>query len=142
MLAYQSSNHSKWYCKYHVVFIPKYRKKVIYGNLRSYLGDIIKEMAKRRECMIEEGHLMKDHVHILISIPPKISVASSIGYIKGKTAIEIARKFGKRKNFTGQSFWARGYLASTVGNNESVIRDYIKNQEDEDRKIEQLRLFN
>jgi putative transposase len=103
--------------------------------------EIIKEMAKRRECSIEEGHLLKDHVHILISIPPKISVASAIGYIKGKTAIEIARKYGKRKNFTGESFWARGYLASTVGNNESVIREYIKNQESEDRKLEQLKLF-
>ena len=134
--------HTEWDCKYHVVFIPKYRRKVIYGSLRKYLGEIFKELAQQKESQILEGHLMKDHVLMLIMIPPKYSVANVVGYIKGKSAINIARQFnGRRKNFVGESFWARGYYVSTVGKDEHVVRRYIQNQEVEDQRSEQLRLF-
>jgi putative transposase len=139
---YQSLNHSKWECKYHVVFIPKCRRKALYGALRRHLGAVFKQLTEQKECRIEEGHLMPDHVHMLISIPPKYSVAQAIGYIKGKSAIHIARTFGERKrNFVGQHFWARGYFVSTVGRDEKVIREYIKNQEAEDKRLDQLALF-
>jgi len=138
---YRSQSHTKWECKYHVVFIPKYRKKAIYGELRKHLGEVFHALAGHRESRIEEGHLMADHVHILISIPPKYSVAQVIGFIKGKSAIHIARHYAeRRRNFVGQHFWARGYFVSTVGTNEAVIRQYIQHQESEDRKIEQLKL--
>ena len=137
-----SLNHTKWECKYHIVWIPKYRKKSLYKDLSQYLGATLKDLARQKECTIEEGHLMSDHVHILISIPPKYSVAQVVGFIKGKSAISIARTYmGRRKNFTGQSFWARGYYVSTVGRDEETVRNYIKHQEDEDKRIEQLDLF-
>ncbi len=139
---YQTLCHSKWECKYHVVFIPKYRKKVLYGKLRQYLGEVFKKLAEHRESAVEEGHLMSDHVHMLISIPPKYSVAQVIGYIKGKSAIHIARNYGERKrNFVGQHFWARGYFVSTVGRDEETVRKYIRDQETEDRRIDQLRML-
>ncbi|MBK9266190.1 MAG: IS200/IS605 family transposase [Polyangiaceae bacterium] len=139
---YQSLNHTKWECKYHVVFIPKCRRKVLYGELRRHLGPIFRELTKQKESEVEEGHLMPDHVHMLLSIPPKYSVAQVVGYMKGKSAIHIARTFLERKrNFVGQHFWARGYFVSTVGRDEAVIREYIRNQEAEDRRIEQLRLL-
>ena len=142
MTTIKSLNHTKWECKYHVVWIPKYRRKSIYKELRPYLGEIFKDLASRKECAIEEGHLMSDHVHLLISIPPKHSVSQVVGFIKGKSAISIARTyFGRRKNFTGQSFWARGYYVTTVGRDEEVVRDYIKHQEVEDQRIDQLDLF-
>ena len=134
----QSLSHSKWECKYHVVFIPKCRRKELYGELRRYLGKVFRELARQRESEVEEGHLMPDHVHMLISIPPKYSVAQVIGYIKGKSAIYIARNFKRRRNVRGQSFWARGYYVSTVGRAEEIIREYIRNQEEEDRRIDQL----
>ena len=138
----KSLNHTKWECKYHVVWIPKYRRKSLYMELRPYLGNVLKDLASQKECTIEEGHLMADHVHILISIPPKYAVSQVIGFIKGKSAISIARTYlGRRKNFTGQNFWARGYYATTVGRDEKVVRDYIKHQEEEDRRIDQLDLF-
>ncbi len=138
----ESLKHTKWECKYHIVWIPKYRKKSLYRELRQYLGAMLKDLAVQKECKIEEGHLMSDHVHILISIPPKYSVAQVVGFIKGKSAIAIARTYvGRRKNFTGQNFWARGYYVSTVGRDEDTVRNYIKRQEDEDRRIEQLDLF-
>ncbi len=138
----QTLKHSVWECKYHVVWIPKYRRKTLYGELRKYLGEIFHEFAKQKECKIEEGHLMNDHVHMLISIPPKYSVAQIVGFIKGKSAISIARIYlGRRKNFTGQSFWARGYHVSTVGRDEEKIRNYIRHQEQEDRKLDKLSLF-
>lgn len=138
----ESLKHTKWECKYHIVWIPKYRRKSLYKELRQYLGEILKDLALQKECRIEEGHLMSDHVHILITIPPKYSVAQVVGFIKGKSAIAIARTYlGRRKNFTGQSFWARGYYVSTVGRDEDMVRNYIKHQEDEDRRIEQLDLF-
>jgi putative transposase len=122
----ESLNHSKWECKYHVVFIPKGRRKVLYGELRKHLGEVLKDLARQKESRIEEGHLMKDHVHMLILIPPKYAVANVVGYIKGKSAIHLARVYGDRKrNYAGQSFWARGYFVSTVGRDEEVIRNYI-----------------
>lgn len=134
--------HTEWDCKYHVIFIPKYRRKILYGELRQYLGDIFRELARERESKVEEGHLMRDHVHMLLSIPPKYSVAQVVGYLKGKSAINIARTYmGRRRNFVGQSFWARGYFVSTVGRDEQVIRRYIQNQEAADRRSEQLSMF-
>ena len=138
----QSLRHTVWECKYHIVWIPKYRKKVLYAQLRRYLGEMFHELARQRECRIEEGHLMSDHVHMLISIPPKYSVSQVVGYIKGKSAISIARTYlGRKKNFTGMHFWARGYHVSTVGRDEAMIREYIRNQENEDRRLDQLKLF-
>jgi len=137
-----SLNHTKWECKYHIIWIPKYRKKTIFGQLRKYLGETIRRLASQKESEILEGHFKADHVHILISIPPKYSVAQVVGYIKGKSAIYIARTFGDNKrNFTGKSFWARGYFVSTVGADEVAVREYIKKHEHEDKRIEQLQLF-
>ena len=142
MKDYETLCHSKWECKYHVVFIPKCRRKAIYGHLRQYLGEIFRKLAERKESRIEEGHLMPDHVHMLISIPPKHAVAQVVGFIKGKSAIHIARNFGERKrNFVGQNFWARGYFVSTVGNDEETVREYIRDQERDDRRMDQLRLY-
>jgi len=138
----ESLSHSKWECKYHVVFIPKCRRKVLYEKLRQHLGEVFKRLAEQKECKIEEGHLMVDHVHILISIPPKYSVSQVIGFIKGKSAIHLARVYGERKqNFVGQHFWARGYFVSTVGRDEDAVRDYIKHQEKEDERLGQLELW-
>ena len=137
-----SLSHTKWECKYHVVFIPKNRRKALYGELRRELGVVFRELARQRESEIEEGHLMPDHVHMMISIPPKYSVSQVVGYVKGKSAIHVARVFGgKRRNFVGQNFWARGYFVSTVGRDEEVIRRYIRHQEAEDRRIDQLQLW-
>src|SRR5665811_1103126 len=117
-----SLNHSRWECKYLVVWIPKYRRKTLYGQLRKYLGQIFKELARSRGCEILEGHMMPDHVHMLISIPPKYSVAQVVGYIKGKSAISIVRNYlGRQRNFTGEQFWARGYHVSTVGRDENAV---------------------
>jgi putative transposase len=139
---YNKLNHTTWDCKYHLIWIPKYRKKLIYGNLRRYLGEVLRELALQKESNIIEGHLMGDHVHLLISIPPKYAVSQVVGYIKGKSAIHIARTYaGRRHNFTGQSFWARGYFVSTVGRDEETVRKYIKKQEEADRKVDQLKLF-
>jgi putative transposase len=141
MKDYKSLNHTKWDCKYHVVFIPKMRKKKIFGGVRKYLGDIFYELAKQKECEIVEGHLKLDHVHICISIPPKYAVSNIVGFLKGKSAISIARNLTDRKrNFTGAHFWARGYFVSTVGLDEKVVREYIKNQEKEEERLEQLKL--
>jgi len=127
---YESLSHSKWDCKYHIVFIPKGRKKVLYGQIRKFLGPVFRELALQRECTILEGHMIQDHIHMMIRIPPKYSVAEVVGYIKGKSAIAVARQFGGRKrNFTGEKFWARGYAVSTVGFNDDQIRAYVKNQE-------------
>ena len=137
-----SLSHTKWECKYHLTWIPKYRKKQLYGDLRKYLGEVLKGLARRRECEILEGHLMPDHAHMLISILPKYTVSQVVGFIKGKSAIHIAREyFGRKKNFTGQHFWARGYHISTVGRDEETTRKYIREQEQEDRRIDQLNLM-
>jgi putative transposase len=140
---YESLNHTKWVCKYHVIFIPKRRRKTLYGELRKYLGDLFRTLAGHRESRVEEGHLMGDHVHMLISIPPKYSVAQVVGYIKGKSAINIARTFmEKKRNFVGQHFWARGYFVSTVGRDEAAVRDYIRKREAEDARLDrQLKML-
>jgi len=139
---YESLSHSKWECKYHVVFIPKFRRKTLYVELRRHLGEVFRRLAEQKESRIEEGHLLADHVHMLISIPPKYAVSQVIGFIKGKSAIYLARVYGERKrNFVGQHFWARGYFVSTVGRDAEVIRDYIKRQEEEDRRLKQMNLW-
>ena len=137
-----SLNHTKWECKYHVVFIPKCRRKTLYKELRGYLGEVFRRLAEQKESQIEEGHLRSDHVHMMISIPPKYAVSQVIGYIKGKSAIHLARVYGERKrNFVGQHFWARGFWVSTVGREEAVIREYIRKQEEEDKRLDQLNLW-
>ena len=139
---YESLSHSKWECKYHVIFIPKCRRKTLYQGLRKHLGELFRRLAEQKQCKIEEGHLMPDHVHMMISIPPKYAVSEVVGYIKGKSAIQLARVYGERKqNFVGQHFWARGYMVSTVGRDETVIREYIRNQEQEDKRLDQLDLW-
>ena len=138
----QSLCHTKYDCKYHVVWIPKCRQKVLYGQLRKFLGSLLKDLARQQGCEILEGHLQPDHIHILISIPPKLSVSNVIGYIKGKSAIAIARTYlGRRKNYTGLSFWARGYYVNTVGADEETVRVYIQKQAEEDKRLDQLNLF-
>ncbi len=128
--SYESLSHSRWDCKCHVVFVPKYRKKTIYGEIREFLRRTFHELAKQKGCEIVSGSLAQDHVHMLIRIPPKYSVAEVIGYLKGKSAIAIARQFnGRRRNFNGENFWARGYAVSTVGYDQENIKVYIKNQE-------------
>jgi len=134
-------NHTTWECKYHVVFTPKYRKKAIFGHVRRQLGTLFHVLARRKECRIEEGHLMPDHVHILISVPPKYSVSEVVGYLKGKSSIWIAQNVERKmRNFLGHRFWARGYYVSTVGGDEEKIRAYIRNQELADQQLDQLQL--
>jgi len=141
MKDYQSLNHTRWDCKYHVVFIPKRRKKRIYGAIRKHLGEVFHELARHKESAIVEGHMRPDHIHMCVSIPPKFAVSSVVGYIKGKSAISIARNFmGRPRNFTGESFWARGFFVSTVGLDEEAVRKYIREQEQEDERLEQLNL--
>ena len=136
-----SLNHTRWECKCLIVFIPKCRRKVLFCQIRRDLADIFHSLARQKESLIEEGHLQRDHVHMMISIPPKYSVSQVVGYIKGKSAIAIARNyFGRQRNFVGQHFWARGYFVSTVGRDEQVIREYIRHQEKEDRRLDQLQL--
>src|SRR5262245_58201309 len=138
----ENLRHTRWECKYDVMFIPKYRKKSIYGWVRKKLGPIIRDFAQQKESVVEEGHLMADHVHMPLSIPPKYSVSGVVGFIKGKSAIAIARRFIDRaKNFVGQNFWARGYYVSTVGRDEGQIREYIREQVKEDKRLEQLKMF-
>ena len=131
---YQSLSHSKWDCKYHVVFVPKYRRKVMFGEIRKLLGPVFHELARQKQCRIVEGHLMPDHVHMCIEIPPKYAVSSVVGFLKGKSAIAIARQFkGKQSNFSGENFWARGYAVSTVGFDLEVVKRYIREQENADK---------
>ena len=135
-------SHTKWQCKYHVVFIPKCRRKTLLQGADTPLGEAFRRLAVQKESQIEERHLMPDHVHMMISIPPKYAVSQVVGYIKGKSAIQIARRFMEvRRNFVGQHFWARGYFVSTVGRDETVIRAYIQAQEVEDKQAEQQRLM-
>src|SRR6516165_12624969 len=138
---YRSLSHTKWQCKYHIVFIPKYRKRRLYGVVRKHLGEVFHRLAKQKECWIEEGHIMPDHVHMLINVPPKLAVSSVVGYIKGKSAIHVARHFLKReRNYAGQRIWARGFFVDTVGRNTETIRKYIAEQEMEDRRLDQLEM--
>ena len=138
---YESLSHTKYECIYHVVFIPKGRRRTLYEELRKHLGEVFRRLAEQKESRIEEGHLMPDHVHMMIRIPPKYAVSQVIGFIKGKSAIHLARVYGERKrNFVGQSFWARGYFVSTVGRDKEMIRDYIRDQQEEDKRLDQLKL--
>ena len=140
MDTFESLNHSVWECKYHVVFIPKCRRKTLYGQLRKHLGEVFRTLAAQKESRVEEGHLLPDHVHMCISIPPKYAVSHVVGYLEGKSAIQVARRFGGRKrNFTGEHFWARGYFVSTVGLDEAMVRAYIRNQESEDERYDQMK---
>lgn len=139
---YQSLSHTKWDCKYHVIFIPKYRRRALYGQVRRHLGEVFRKLAEQKESRIEEGHLMPDHVHMMIAIPPKYAVSQVVGFIKGKSAIHMARSYAERsRNFVGQHFWARGYFVSTVGRDEEVIREYIRHQEEEDKRLDQMQLW-
>ena len=138
----ESLSHAKWECKYHVVFIPKCRRRTLYEQLRRHLGEVLRGLAEHKESRIVEGHLMPDHVHLLIAIPPKYAVLQVVGYIKGKSAIHLARVYGeRRRDFVGQHFWARGYFVSTVGRDEETVREYIRNQEREDHRLDQMRLW-
>jgi len=141
MERYESLHHTKWECKYHVVWIPKWRKRVLYGQLRKELGQILRGLAMQKESEVVEGTLRADHVHMVISIPPKYSVSQVVGYVKGKSAIWVARTTGKSRNFVGQNFWARGYCVSTIGLDEETIREYVRSQEEADKKLDQLKMF-
>ena len=136
---HQSLSHTKWQCKYHIIFIPKYPRKALFGVVRRELGNVFHRLAEQKGCRIEEEHVMSDHVHMLISIPPKLAVSSVVGYLKGKSAIHAARHFLKReRNYAGQNLWARGYFVDSVGRNTEVIRRYIQEQEIEDKRMDQL----
>lgn len=141
MREWESQSHAKWYCRYHIVFIPKYRQKPIYGRLRKDIGKLLRELCVKEGVELLEGHAMSDHIHLCLSIPPKYSVAHIVGYLKGKSAIRIHREYmGRKQNFTGFHFWARGYCVSTVGLDEEKVRAYIRNQEEDEKREEQLRL--
>jgi putative transposase len=141
MRDWQSQSHVKWYCKYHVVFVPKYRRRAIYGTLRRQIGGILRELCRQAQIELVEGHAMGDHVHLCLSIPPKYSVANTVGFLKGKSAIRIHREcFGQKRNFTGLHFLAKGYCVSTVGLDEGTIVEYIRNQEAEEKRLEQMQL--
>ncbi len=130
MKDWRSIAHTKWECKYHIVFVPKYRQKVLYGKRRKRVGEILRDLCRQKGVELLEGHAMIDHVHLCLSIPPKYSVAMVIGYLKGKSAIRIRRELlGRNKGFTNQHFWVRGYCVSTIGLDEERIRAYIVNQD-------------
>lgn len=138
---YQKLSHTTWQCKYHVIFIPKYRRRRLYGVVRRELGEVFHRLAEHKESKIEEGHIMPDHVHMLLQVPPKYALSAVVGYIKGKSAIHVARHFMKReRNYVGQLLWARGYFVDTVGRDTEVIRRYIREQEKEDQRLDQLKL--
>ena len=131
MKDWQSQAHVKWECKYHVVIVPKYRKKVMYGKMRRNLGGVLRQLCRQKDVELVEGHAMPDHVHMLLSVPPRYSIAMIIGYLKGKSAIRIHRDYGRiRGSLFGHSFWSRGYCVITVGFDEESIRRYIEEQEE------------
>ena len=130
MRDWQSQAHVKHYCKYHIVFVPKYRRKAIYGTLRRDIGGILRDLCRQQGVELVEGYAMRDHIHMLLTIPPKYSVANTVVFLKGKSAIRIFRDYMQvKRNFTGRYFWARGYCVSTVGLDEKIIREYICNQD-------------
>jgi putative transposase len=141
MERYDSLNHTKWECKYHVVWIPKCRKKSLYGQLRKELGPVFRKLALQKEMEVIEGKLKADHVHVVLSIPPKYSVSQVVGYLKGKSAIWVVRTTGRNRNFVGQHLWARGYYVSMVGLDEEAIREYVRSQEEADERLDQLKMF-
>ncbi len=136
----QSLSHVRWDCKYHVVFVPKFRKKNLYGKFRNRVGDILKDLCRQRGVELLEKHLMPDHVHMCISVPPKFSIAFVIGFLKGKSAVLIHRTVLKEKRVSGLHFWASGYCVSTVGLDEKAIRNYIRDQEKLDQQQLELGL--
>ena len=139
MQEWQSLAHVKWECKYHVVIVPKYRKKTLFGHVRIEIGKIIRQLCHQKEVELIAGHLMPDHVHMVLSVPPKFSIAMIVGYLKGKSAIHIHRKLqGVKRGFTGKHFWSRSYCVSTVGLDEDKIQAYFRNQEELDRKQEEM----
>ena len=139
---FQSLRHTTWDCNYHLVRIPKYRKKVFYGNLRKQCGDVLRELALQKESNIVEGTLGGCHVHMLISISPKFAVSHVVEYVKGKSVIHSARTYaGRQQNFTGQSSWVRGYYLSTSGRDEETTHRYIQKQEQIDNTIDQMNMF-
>jgi putative transposase len=141
MKDWQSQAHVKWECKYHVVFLPKYRQKVLFGRLRMRIGQILRDLCRQKDVGLLEGRAMLDHVHMLLSVPPRYSIAMTIGYLKGKSAVRIHRELlGTKGTLFGRHFWARGYCVSTVGLEEAVIRRYIQEQERLDRGLEQGQL--
>ncbi len=129
MHEWQSLSHARWDCKYHVVIAPKYRQRVLYGKLRAKVGQILRELCRQKGVELVEGHCRPDHVHMCLSVPPKLSVAFTIGFLKGKSAVRIHRELLHRRRMTGLSFWARGYCVSTVGLDEQLVRQYIADQE-------------
>jgi len=135
-----SLSHVRWDCKYHVVIVPKYRKKVLYGKIRKRVGEVIRDLCRQRGVELVEGHLMADHVHMCLQIPPKFSVAFVIGFLKGKSAVRIHRTVLDRKRVTGLHFWARGYCVSTVGLDEKTIRKYIREQQELEMRQQELDL--
>ncbi|WP_428942815.1 IS200/IS605 family transposase [Xanthomonas oryzae] len=139
---YQRLCHSQWECLYQVVFIPKRRGRVLYKELRIHVVEVFRRLAEQKESRVEEGHLMPDHVHMMLRIPLTLAVSQVVGYIKGNSAIHLVREDTERKrNFVGQHFGERGYFVSTVGRDEAVIRNYIRNQEKEDERLDQLQLL-
>ena len=139
MRDWQSMSHVRWECKYHVVFIPKYRHKVFYGKVRSRIGPILRDLCRQKGVELVEGKAVVDHIHMCLSVPPRYSIAMVIGFLKGKSAIRIHRELlGDQRTFTGLHFWARGYCVSTVGLNEEDIRRYIREQEDFDQNQSRL----
>ena len=141
MREWQSQSHVRWYCRYHVVFVPKYRRRSIYGTLRRNIGKILRELCQQHQVELVEGHAMPDHVHLCLSVPPKYSLANTVGFLKGKSAIRVHREYlGRKKQYTGFHFWARGYCVSTVGLDEQVVRAYIRDQEMEEKRQEELHL--
>lgn len=134
-------SHTTWNCKYHIVFAPKYRRKVFYGQKRLEIGEILRELCKWKEVVILEAEVCPDHIHMLVEIPQKLSVSSFMGYLKGKSSILIYNKWGNMKfKYRNRSFWCRGYYVDTVGKNTKKIQEYIKHQLDEDRTLDQLTL--
>ena len=141
MRNWKSQSHVRWYCRYHIVIVPKYRRKSIFGKLRKDIGVILTDLCTQFEIELIEGHAMPDHIHMCLSIPPKYSVAYTIGRLKGKSAVRIHRDYIRRQgNTKGFHFWSRGYCVSTVGLDEEMIRAYIRNQETEERRQEQFNL--
>ena len=138
MTDFESLAHVKWDCKYHVVFIPKYRRKVLFGKLRSAVGRILRELCDQKGITLLEGHAGPDHIHLFLSIPPKYSVANTVGFLRGKSAVRIHRELLQEKRMTGLHFWAVGYWVSTVGRDEEAVRKYIREQEARDRDQPEL----
>ena len=134
-----SLSHTRWNCKYHIVFIPKYRRKEIYGKLRSDIGQILKQLCVYKNVELIEGHAMSDHIHMLVKIPPKLAVSSFMGYLKGKSSLMIFEKHASLKyKYGNRNFWAKGYYVSTVGLNAKTVQEYIRNQEKEDMMQDNL----